>query len=395
MASTLKKVIFVSYGTFDCNSAGHIAGFAGRLCELGYAVGVCAREGILDAYAFGPAPFEAFANQDLARDPEGVIGFDGAFDPGRTAIVCWTPRKAVRRTVGKVLRRHALPYIIHFEDNEDHLTRLRLGLGDDAPNPDQLAALAQDAAERHALLDGALGATIIEERLSEVLPPELPTLLLEPGVDSSLFGSPLPPFRRASLLRGVGASPGSRVIVYPGNLHRANANEMAELYRAVGLLRARGRDVVLIKTGKDDPELAEKLAGAAPEGAIVALGQVGRAMLVDLLKCADLFVQPGAPGPFNDYRLPSKLPEFMAVGRPIILPRTNVGLLLQDGEDAVLLETGSAEEIAAAAQAILDDEALAARLAANARAFATRTYDWPRQGDKLAAFLERLVRARA
>jgi len=117
-------------------------------------------------------------------------------------------------------------------------------------------------------------------------------------------------------------------------------------------------------------------------------------MLVDLLKCADVFVQPGAPGPFNDYRLPSKLPEFFAVGRPVVLPATNVGLRLRDGIDALLLHTGSAEEIARCVGRVLDDDVLAGRLAANAKAFARRTYRWDVQARKLAQFLEQTHQTR-
>ncbi len=39
---------------------------------------------------------------------------------------------------------------------------------------------------------------------------------------------------------------------------------------------------------------------------------------------------------------------------------------------------------------ILDDPALAARLARNAQAFARRTYVWSRQGEKLLGFLNEL-----
>ena len=391
---SLNKVIFVSYGTFDCNSAGHIAGFARRLHQLGYATAVCARERPLDAYAFGAPEFAFFTNQDLALDPQGVIGFDGSFEPARTVMIGWTPRKAVRRALSRAAAVTGAPYVIHFEDNEDHLTRLRLEKAGPAAEIDPFAAAADDAAEREALLRGALGATIIEERLREILPARTPTLLLEPGVDSSVFGTPLPTYRRASLLRAAGVSGSARVVVYPGNAHRANVGEMAELYRAVRQLRESGRDVVLLKTGVDDPEAAATLDDVAAAAGVIALGQTPRPLLVDLLKCADLFVQPGAPGPFNDYRLPSKLPEFMAVGRPIVLPRTNVGLRLRHGVDAMLLETGAAEEIAAHAGAILADPVLAERLAANVRRFATRTYDWDRQGDKLADYLERLHRSR-
>ena len=58
------------------------------------------------------------------------------------------------------------------------------------------------------------------------------------------------------------------------------------------------------------------------------------------LALADAYVQPGAPDDFNRYRLPSKLPEFLAMGRPVILPACNLGNELTDGENALLLREG-------------------------------------------------------
>ena len=72
------------------------------------------------------------------------------------------------------------------------------------------------------------------------------------------------------------------------------------------------------------------------------------------LALADAYVQPGAPDEFNRYRLPSKLPEFLSMGRPVILPACNLGNELVDGEEALLLREGSALEIAARIENLLD-----------------------------------------
>jgi glycosyltransferase involved in cell wall biosynthesis len=181
------------------------------------------------------------------------------------------------------------------------------------------------------------------------------------------------------------------MIVYPGNVHQANAEEVSRLYAAVGLLRERGRKVTLVRTGSDHFAGATFLKDARPERGIVTLGRVERPFLIELMKSADLFVQPGRPGPFNDYRLPSKLPEFMAIGRPIVLPATNVGARLRHGVDAMLLHEGSPQEIATMVEAVLDDPALADRLSANARDFASRHYRSDRQTRKLETFLLELV----
>src|SRR5579862_8434060 len=155
--TTLKKVLFVSYGGFDCNSAGHIAGFAAELAKRGLAVAVCGRDHVLNAYAFGPPAFEFFTLTDLTNDPKAVAGFDGALDPAAAMMICWTPRKASRQAALKASKALGLPYVVHFEDNEDHLSALR-----HADNPE---AAARDGAERAELLAGALGATVIEPRL--------------------------------------------------------------------------------------------------------------------------------------------------------------------------------------------------------------------------------------
>ena len=56
------------------------------------------------------------------------------------------------------------------------------------------------------------------------------------------------------------------------------------------------------------------------------------------LRLADVLVQPGRADAFNDYRFPSKLTEFFASGRPVVLPPANIGRFLEDGEECVLLQ---------------------------------------------------------
>jgi glycosyltransferase involved in cell wall biosynthesis len=389
--SALRKVVFVCYGAFDCNSAAHIAGFANGLSGAGYSVAVCAAGGIADAYHFGMPAFEFFTLDDLARNPETVIGFDGKFESQRTVLLCWTPRENVRRAVARLAERYGIPYLVHLEDNEEHVGALERSprkrwLRRQKPMPEAVTDLKQ----LKAFLAGARGLTLIEERLKEIVPPDLPAIVLEPGLDLELFTSELPPKRRETIRRGVGCSEQTTMLVYPGNVHRANAEEVRILYEAIALLRARGRDVILVRTGSDHFAGATFLKDISPERGVVTLGRVERPFLIDLLKCADLFVQPGRAGPFNDYRLPSKLPEFMVVGRPIVLPATNVGTRLRDGLDALLLKEGSPAEIARLVEVIIEDPALAKRLSANIRAFGASHYGRDGQIRKLEDFLRRL-----
>ena len=384
-----RKFVFVSYGALDSNSGGHVFGFANGLVAMGHSVAVCGTGDILHAYGHGRPAFEFFAVDDFARVPQAVIGFDGTFDPQRTVILCWTPREVVRRAVEPVAERFSIPYLVHLEDNEKHLTKVwrgarKLGGFRKRPVPDGRS----DLSKLEPFLAGAAGITLIEARLQEVLPPTLPVLVLAPGVDLARLAEPLPAARNATIRRAVGVPAYAPLIVYPGNVHRANVEEVRQLYEAVRLLN--DRSVFLVRTGTDFVDAAF-LKDISSEKGVVALGQVDRPFLLDLLKCADLFVQPGAPGPFNDYRLPSKLPEFMAIGRPIVLPATNVGAQLKHGIDAMLLNEGTPMEIAGHVAAVLEDAELATRLSANARAFAERHYRWDEQVRKLDAFVRQVA----
>jgi glycosyltransferase involved in cell wall biosynthesis len=180
------------------------------------------------------------------------------------------------------------------------------------------------------------------------------------------------------------------VLFYHGNLHPTNRAEMAELYEAVVALNATGTPTTLVRAGRDFCALPGDLAArAAPH--VISLGRIdNHAHLAPLLALADVFVQPGSPDSFNNYRFPSKLPEFFATGRPVILPRSNLGAHLRHGVEAYVLDRADAAGIAAAVRTLRADPALAALLAASAATFARDHFSWDRSADSLAAFYENI-----
>jgi hypothetical protein len=77
--------------------------------------------------------------------------------------------------------------------------------------------------------------------------------------------------------------------------------------------------------------------------------------------------------------------EFLASGRPVILPPCNVAAELVDDRHAVFLRTGDSEEIAARCAELLSDPARRARLGTEARQVARRLFDLATQTSLLAA----------
>jgi glycosyltransferase involved in cell wall biosynthesis len=229
--------------------------------------------------------------------------------------------------------------------------------------------------------------TVIMRTLEELVPPGKPAIEIWPSADETLFGSRKVDWARRQKL---GVPRNATAIVYTGNVHAANAAEVRSLYLAVAILNREVHPATLIRTGRDFCDfLGEDDKWARRHS--IELDFVDRTDLPAILSMADVFVQPGKPGPFNDYRFPSKIPEFCAIGRPLILPASNIGLTMRHLEDAYIVPEASGVAIATAVRAIRADAELEARLAAGAQRFFTHALSWRLSASKLSGFYEELL----
>jgi glycosyltransferase involved in cell wall biosynthesis len=291
-----------------------------------------------------------------------------------------------------VIERFNCPYIIHLEDNElaiDEAYRGDVGSTDRSEGSESAGSAPTLPSPMGEFAAGSIGATVIVDALRALLPKGLPVELFEPGVEPKWFAPALRVAEREQLCRTLGVPPDAWVTVYPGNVHPANADEMFSLYAAIHALNARGLKVQLIRTGTDNLAAPDPRFVELAKRYVTNLGLVRRHWLLEILRLADFFVQPGAPDSFNIYRLPSKIPEFLAIGKPLVLPATNIGLLMRHGEDALLMEHGNAEEITECVTNLLIDPALSDRLARNGRRFAAEHFNW----EKTAPLIEGLYRS--
>jgi glycosyltransferase involved in cell wall biosynthesis len=283
----------------------------------------------------------------------GLTFPDGA---GPDLVHAFTPRQHVRNLTLDVVRRCGCGYVVHLEDNELEVQ--------------DAVASGYDPAATASFFERAAGMSVIVDRLLELKPESMPGVVIWPGYDESIDR---PGRSREQIRRDVGLADDELAIVYTGNVHEVNADEVRSLYEAVASVRASGRELVLVKSGwnRVSPERLPKLGRGIRD-----LGWISRRRIPELLVAADVLVQPGSPGPFNDYRFPSKLPEFLASSRPVVLPRTNIGLHMEDGVDALLLERGDAEEISRRVSLLADEPELRTRLGERGRAFALRELQW-------------------
>jgi glycosyltransferase involved in cell wall biosynthesis len=384
------NVAFVNYHDFTSNSAVHIARLADQLVAAGDDSAVLVPGSPETVRLLGEHRFRALDFRQARED--GLAFADGA---PPALVHAWTPRESVRELTEELCARHGCPYLVHLEDNEEVITADRLGVSREellAANGDfdgLISGPLSHPKRMRRFLAGAAGITVIVDRLLEFRPDGVPAEVIWPAFEPELFGDgPADPELRASL----GLREGEAVVVYPGNVHNSNAAEVRSLYLAVAAVNRSGRSLRLVRLGRDFVRFLEpELKGA--HAYVLEVPLVPRADVGRYLRLADVLVQPGQADAFNDYRFPSKLTEFLATGRPVVLPPANIGRFLEDGTECILLRRGDALEIAEVLERLLDDASLRARLGRGARAFAERSFSWPASAEKLRRFYERALGA--
>ena len=387
------RVLFLHFGQLNVNSAIQAFHFSEEMTADGVEVVLCGVGDPGHISAIGEPSFECISYEGLP----GKLRAWGA-RPAPTVVCAWTPRELVRRAAERASAELDAPCVVHLEDNEEYLVSAALGIPYQRlrrlPPADQERLCGETLVQPltyERLLSEAAAITMITEELNEFNRAGLPHQLARPGVDHARLRPDLPP---AIPREQLGLRAEDFVLVYHGVGHYANQHDLLSLYLAVKLLQRRGRPVKLIRLGETefggvDPRTLRALADGVPH-----LGDVPWREVPGYLALADAYVQPGAPDDFNRYRLPSKLPEFLAMGRPVVLPRCNIGNELRDGENALLLERGDALEIAARIERLMDDAALQQRLGDGARAFALENLSWRRNSEQLLAFYRRILGAR-
>lgn len=383
------NILFALYGDFTSNSAHHVSAFANELIARGYDCIVAVPHHMETIGSQPDARFLAIEFDDLEQLPSFYR--DGQ---GPALVHAWTTRQTVETFVSRVRSHFATQLVVHLEDNEREILARHLDL-----TLPQLAALSdleltkltpESLSHPHraaSFLSEANGVTLIVDKLAEFVPSEIPHAIIWPAANPVF--SPRPP--NAKLRAKLGIAVEDIVVFYHGNVHQANAEEVGELYQAIAQINKLGHRAWLIRTGRDSDEFKARLA-ATERSHVIELGFVKRAKdLPEFMSLADVFVQPGQAGAFNDYRFPSKLPEFFALGRPVILPRTNLGQTVVHGRDAYLLESADADSISRAIIELQQQPELARTLAQGALDFAAQQFSWSQSTDRLLAFYQEVT----
>jgi glycosyltransferase involved in cell wall biosynthesis len=384
------NILFVNYGGFETNSSLHLHGFANGLTRRGHRCFIAASNMKRDPEGPG-GPLYQYGDYETVIASAGQVFEDSTPD----VIHAWTPREPIRRFLEGL--KPFLPEckrIIHLEDNEQflsqHLAKVQLPCFNAWPDFILDRVIHKNfshPARAKRLLAEVDGISVIWESLRAQAPAGKPILELWPGLDWEEFQNLEP---KEILRARLGLDPNTKLIVYSGSLNQVNEREQRTLYQAVKLMNERGTPCHLVRTGIHSDNSGKHL-GVDLGHRLTDLGEVPRTQMLSWVNASDALVQPGASDDFNQFRFPCKLPEYLAMGHPVILPAANLGLALKDREEAWVLQTGSAEEIFFACQTIFADPDLGAKMGTAGREFARRTFSWERSTEELERFYLQLL----
>lgn len=379
------NILLVSHCDFPSNSAIHVHYFANGLSCLGFDCVVYVPNDKNTVSQVGGNLYKTAQFNELE-----LINTLFEDHNGPSLVHAWTPREHVRKFCMELREFCQFKLVVHLEDNEEQILEAYL----DQP-VDELFESYSKLIESNLshpkhyreFLESADGATVIMERLKEFVPAGIPCITLWPGVDFHQF---YPRSADADLLASFSLPKDATVVCYTGGVHPANAREVRGLYLAVGKRNLHDKPTVLIRTGIDVCDFLP------PEETWVRqyeinLGFVERAKIPELLALADVLVQPGQSDRFNDYRFPSKIPEFLAMGKPVILPDTNIGKFLTNLENAIVLPVVNELTLSDAIDLIVENPNLHSTLTTGALRFAEVYLDWGERSQSLKDFYEKLL----
>ena len=205
-------------------------------------------------------------------------------------------------------------------------------------------------------------------------------LLLPPGADPSAIRE-----TSVSAARAACGIPEGKLIGYLGNIYQRDANLLFEALRLIKTPNTR-----LLMVGEPGCQVAE-----AVQARVSITGRLPFDKMLDYLSACDVLALPLSDTIANRGRWPSKVNEYVAVGRPTVACDVgDVADLLRDGEIGLLVRP-DAEEFAARLSELLEDPIRAHDMGKRAREVARTTYSQDAIAARLEDFYQKTIAARA
>nr|WP_161556677.1 glycosyltransferase [Micromonospora acroterricola] len=236
----------------------------------------------------------------------------------------------------------------------------------------------------HSYLAGRLAdriiaiSTTLQRRFAR---PGQPILVVPPQVDCADYGEPAPPSVKASLrllYAGTAGSKDQLAVVLDG-IRRLPEPERRRVRLSIAGMTREQATLVSDLEDRAVADLGEQ---------ITFLGRVPRDRVVAELGAAHFSVLVRPPGGYADAGFPSKVPESLAAGCPVLLNHTSdLGSYIDDGREGIVLTGADADDVRDGLQrALALDDAQWWRMSRHARERAS-AFDYRAWAPAVSAFV--------
>jgi len=396
--STPHRVLYLKnniwYGLRAGGSVGHVAGVVNGFVELGHEVMFLSPEdprylddGVHAAQVPPPKQFGLPAEANLFRMHDVAVRAGLKFAAEFRPTIIYQRLSLGDFSGVELARRLGIPLIVEYNGSEVWVSK---NWGSDLRYTD-----SHQAAEDAMLADADLVFTISDPLHDELVDRGVPDRRVAsyPNcVDPRIYD----PDRWSDdeivqTRSGLGADESSCVIMFVGTFGRWHG---AEVFAAAAAAIAGDSTwcdryqprFVFIGDGGTRAECEQIIDGSAAAPRTVFTGLLPQHETPRYLASADAFVAPHVPNDDGSrfFGSPTKLFEYMAMGRPIIASKLDqIGEILDDGQTATMVEPGSSEDLARGIRQTVENGEAASEMAGSARALVLEQYTWKTHVEKI------------
>lgn len=384
------SICIACHGPIDCNSGRHVLSIAKELASFGFGITLCVPARSTDI-SFTDHGFKLYTFHEYLHLPDVQ---------SPSFVYFWTPRMIMLNFYEALCVRFMkkIPYVVHLEDNERWLfvksTKVTEFEYDEILEGrrsfDTHANLSHPFYSKN-FINSAAGITALVDTLLEDLSAEQQKTVFWPGYDKIFEDYSYT--NRLILRNKLGIYTNTYLTAYTGNVHASNVDEVRSLYRAVARVNRMGLSLKLLRTGIDFVGLQSQSEDCDLYEHAVDLGLQPLERLPAIMQAADILVQPGCADDWNRYRVPSKLPEFLVSCRPVVLPRANIGTVLEHTKNALVYDTVTTDTIVQAFLEYLPQKDTLDKIGVRGGVFARRELSWKKAGTKIANLFAELTTA--
>jgi glycosyltransferase involved in cell wall biosynthesis len=187
-------------------------------------------------------------------------------------------------------------------------------------------------------------------------------------------------------------SDGKLLIVYPGTLNWHQGLDIAIRAFPQVLERVPCAEFRIYGEGPARPRLAALIKELGLEGRVKLLSPMPLLKIAEVMAASDLALVPKRVNSgFGDEAASTKIPEFLALGIPVVASRTKVEMCFFDDSIVRYFKSEDEEDLASAVAAVCREPDLKQRLIANGIGYTGRT-SWDAGMAKYRALVDALVR---